>query len=164
MAEGRNPKDEPVRLVDENDQSLTFLNTHVDGREDTRPFEQNELEDGDDLVDPLDIEEEHLTDTDFMEETAADYATVDDVNDDRPLDREEDEEVSERGEMTAGRGIGTFALVLSILSLFFMPVLLGAAIIVGFVSRRYHAKTLGNWAIGIGAVAIVMTVFFSPFF
>ncbi len=82
-------------------------------------------------------------------------------------ERAEKEETAEMNEddVTAGRGIGTFAIVLSILSLFFLPVLLGAAgIVVGFISRRSGATSLGNWAIGIGAISILMTVFFSPFF
>lgn len=102
---------------------------------------------------------------DYQAETAAEVAP-------RPyVVAREDEERRQTAEANfddgtaTGRGVGVFALVLSILSLFFLPVLLGAAgIIVGFVARKNGATGLGNWAIGIGAVSIILTVFFSPFF
>ncbi|WP_462412522.1 hypothetical protein [Neobacillus sp. Marseille-QA0830] len=66
---------------------------------------------------------------------------------------------------TAASGLGTLAIVLSILSLFVMPILFGAAgIILGFVARRRGADTLGAWAIGIGAVSIIIGIFILPFF
>lgn len=68
------------------------------------------------------------------------------------------------GAMTGANGLGFIALALSILSLFVMPVLLGAAgIIVGFIARRRGASTLGAWAIGIGIVSIVLGMFIFPF-
>ncbi|MBO1512297.1 hypothetical protein I7822_11525 [Metabacillus sp. BG109] len=99
---------------------------------------------------------------DFKEETAAeiaapvnlrrDYAVVD-----READR--DEVVGE------GRGMGYLALALSIISLFILPVILGAAgIIVGFIARRRGANALGAWAIGIGAISIILGIFIMPFF
>lgn len=107
---------------------------------------------------PLDREIED----DFQEETAAEiaapvnlrrnYAVVD-----READR--DEVVGE------GRGMGYLALALSIISLFILPVILGAAgIIVGFIARRRGAKALGAWAIGIGAISIILGIFIMPFF
>ncbi|MCD8503391.1 MAG: hypothetical protein LRY71_19215 [Bacillaceae bacterium] len=107
-----------------------------------------------------------LTSTDYpygdhREETAAEVAPGSGAFG-RPFvrgDAEIDEEVNE------GSGVGAFAIVLSIISLFFLPVILGAAgIIVGFIARRNGANALGNWAIGIGAVSIILTLFFSPFF
>ncbi|WP_100406790.1 DUF4190 domain-containing protein [Bacillus solitudinis] len=153
MADDRDPNKEPIRLVDDEDRSLTFVDTHVDnGDVNTR----------------LNTEEVNSDEAAFQEETAAEYASVNGLNAARPFDTQvEERETSAMNEdnVTAGRGIGTFSLVLSILSLFFLPVLLGAAgIVVGFVSRRYGATALGNWAIGIGAISILMTVFFSPFF
>ncbi|GAE24744.1 hypothetical protein JCM9140_696 [Halalkalibacter wakoensis JCM 9140] len=152
MADREHPKDEPIRLVDEDDRSLTLVNNHVEGgryengREDTRDLSLNEEEKDETFV------------TDFQEETAAEYGTINGLERDETADANVDD-------ATAGRGVGTFAIVLSILSLFFLPVLLGAAgIVIGFVSRRYGSTSLGNWAIGIGAVSILMTVFFSPFF
>ncbi len=66
---------------------------------------------------------------------------------------------------TAGRGIGLSALALSIISLFVLPILFGAAgIILGFVARRRGATSLGSWAIGIGAISILVGMFILPFF
>ena len=152
MTDRENRKDEPIRLVDEDDRSLTFVNNHVDGeyengRSDTRNLDLTEEEKDQPFV------------TNFQEETAVEYGVMNDR-----VERDETARANE-DDVTAGRGVGTFAIVLSILSLFFLPILLGAAgIVVGFVSRRYGSTTLGNWAIGIGAISILMTVFFSPFF
>jgi hypothetical protein len=157
MAENQDPKKEPIRLVDEDDRSLTFLNTDVEnGDVNTKMNTDEGLEEG------LD---EHPLAPGFEEETAAEFPAVTGA---RPFADEEERETTEAmniDDTTAGRGVGTFAIVLSILSLFFLPVLLGAAgIVVGFVARRYGSTSLGNWAIGIGAISILMTVFFSPFF
>jgi hypothetical protein len=67
--------------------------------------------------------------------------------------------------VAGGAGLGWLALALSIISLFVMPVLLGAAgIIIGFIARRRGATGLGAWAIGIGAVSIIVGIFILPFF
>ncbi len=67
--------------------------------------------------------------------------------------------------VTSGRGIGGLALALSILSLFVLPIVLGAAgIIIGFIARRRGATTLGAWAIGIGVISIIVGLFILPFF
>ncbi|TWI57783.1 DUF4190 domain-containing protein [Halalkalibacter nanhaiisediminis] len=173
MADDKHPKDEPVRLLDEDDESLTLVNNHVEGRDHDRNLGLSEEETNEEMtVDadsaPLDGEET-LSDSHFNEESAAEYGAVNGLGGVRTVssDRTEAKETAEMNEddVTAGRGTGTFAIVLSILSLFFLPVLLGAAgIVVGFVARRSGATTLGNWAIGIGAISILMTVFFSPFF
>lgn len=100
----------------------------------------------------------------FHEETAAEVSPT------RPyvVNNEETRQTREANygeETAAGRGIGIFALVLSIMSLFFLPILLGiAGIVVGFIARGNGAKGLGNWAIGIGVASIILTVFFSPLF
>ncbi|WP_241657839.1 DUF4190 domain-containing protein [Anaerobacillus alkaliphilus] len=104
---------------------------------------------------------------DHREETAAEFAPQRGFVGERPFAENVDEEIEadRDNEVTEGRGVGAFAIVLSIISLFFLPVILGAAgIIVGFIARRNGATGLGNWAIGIGAVSIVLTLFFSPFF
>lgn len=73
-------------------------------------------------------------------------------------DREEEEERS-------GAGLGITALVLSILSLLFWPVVLGAAgIITGFFAYRRGAVGLGMWSMGIGAISIIIALFISPFY
>ncbi len=67
--------------------------------------------------------------------------------------------------VTGGTGLGTVAIALSILSLFVLPILFGAAgIVLGFVARRRGAEGLGAWAIGIGAVSIIIGIFILPFF
>jgi uncharacterized membrane protein HdeD (DUF308 family) len=61
--------------------------------------------------------------------------------------------------------MGFSALALSILSLFVLPVLLGiSGIVLGFIARARGAKGLGNWAIGIGAVSLVIGMFVLPFY
>ncbi|MEC0664697.1 DUF4190 domain-containing protein [Priestia flexa] len=96
---------------------------------------------------------------DFMEETAAEIAGPASAREEH-IHREH--EVVDRDE---GKGYGRFALILSILSLFFLPIILGAAgIILGFIARRKGAYTLGAWAIGIGIVSIIVGTFVLPFF
>lgn len=70
-----------------------------------------------------------------------------------------------RGRSTGGTTTGYVALALSVLSLFFLPLLFGAAgIVLGIVARRSGAEGLGAWAIGIGAVSLVIGIFVLPFF
>ncbi|MBH0166379.1 DUF4190 domain-containing protein [Fictibacillus sp. 7GRE50] len=81
---------------------------------------------------------------------------------DRDDHRHEHEDSQERA---GGKATGIIAIILSVLSLFILPVLFGAAgIIVGFIARRQGAHSLGNWAIGIGVVSIIISLFFAPFF
>ncbi|BAB05119.1 DUF4190 domain-containing protein [Halalkalibacterium halodurans] len=141
---------DPIRLVDENDPTLTLV-------EDDDLAEEDTIGASMDAARSLD---------DYDEETAAELAAPPSSV---PFQRDEEEadetEEANMDDATAGKGVGTFAIVLSILSLFFLPILLGASgIVIGYVSRRYGARALGNWAIGIGAFSILMTVLFSPFF
>ncbi|WP_044894778.1 DUF4190 domain-containing protein [Bacillus alveayuensis] len=97
---------------------------------------------------------------DFMEETAAEVAEPV-----RTINREEQHEKYRNDEEADGKGLGWLALVFSIVSLFIMPVILGAAgIILGFIARRRGAETLGAWAIGIGVVSIIIAMFVLPFY
>lgn len=109
-------------------------------------------------ITPLDREIE----TDYETEAAAEIAAP--VNAGRAYDRDDAE--TDLGERAGeGRGIGYLALALSIISLFILPVILGAAgIIVGFIARRRGALGTGAWAIGIGAVSIILGIFIMPFF
>ncbi|MCM3114846.1 DUF4190 domain-containing protein [Neobacillus sp. MER 74] len=96
--------------------------------------------------------------SEYREETAAEIAAP------APLVRRKEHD-GVREKAAGGTGIGTLALVLSILSLFVMPILFGAAgIVLGFVARRRGANGLGAWAIGIGAISIVIGIFILPFF
>jgi hypothetical protein len=95
---------------------------------------------------------------DYREETAAEIAAPMNVSRDFEHDAAEDT-------TTSGRVLGYSALALSILSLFILPVIMGAAgIVLGFVARRRGAEMLGAWAIGIGAVSIIVGLFVLPFF
>jgi hypothetical protein len=102
--------------------------------------------------------------SEFKEETAAEIAAP--VSLTRPTFLERSKDGSGAGTGTkAGTGMGWAALALSILSLFVMPILFGAAgIVLGFVARRRGAESLGAWAIGIGAISIIVGIFILPFF
>ncbi len=99
---------------------------------------------------------------DYREETAAEM-TVPRMN--RVNRTFDDNDNRTNGVAFGGTFIGIIALVLSILSLFTMPFLFGIiGIIGGFYSRSRGAKSLGSWAIGIGAVSIIVGIFILPFF
>ncbi|MGM7702011.1 DUF4190 domain-containing protein [Pseudalkalibacillus sp. Hm43] len=103
---------------------------------------------------------------DFMEETAAEVLPLPEQErvHEKGVNREDDFD-EDTDDINEGRGVGYFALALSVLSLFFLPILLGAAgIIVGFFARRRGARTLANWAIGLGIASIVVSLIFVPFF
>ncbi|MDC3413371.1 hypothetical protein NC797_10570 [Aquibacillus sp. 3ASR75-11] len=93
------------------------------------------------------------------EEELGQEMTADDV--DRPIKSDEQETKMQSNVHT---GMGWLAVILSALSFFVMPVILGAAgIIFGFVSKNRGADTLGNTAIIAGAIAIVLSLFVRPF-
>lgn len=99
----------------------------------------------------------------FLEETAAEPAIDSQVIKDND-EGEQERAVEENTNNGEGTGIGWLALALSIIALFFLPVIMGAAgIIIGIIARRQGAGTLGAWAIGVGAAAIVITLFAAPF-
>jgi hypothetical protein len=102
--------------------------------------------------------------SEYREETAAEIAAPVPIT--RPTFLERSKDGSGAGTDTkAGTGMGWAALALSILSLFVMPILFGAAgIVLGFVARRRGAEGLGAWAIGIGAISIIVGIFILPFF
>lgn len=63
-----------------------------------------------------------------------------------------------------GRLLGWSALILSLLSLFFLPVLTASAgIVTGFFAYRGGSRTLGLWAIGIGLFSLIIALIFPPF-
>src|SRR5699024_3771308 len=60
---------------------------------------------------------------------------------------------------------GWIAIALSVISFFVAAILVAAAgIIVGFVSRAKEAPVLGNTAIGIGIVALIVRFLLVPMF
>jgi hypothetical protein len=96
--------------------------------------------------------------SDYREETAAEIAAPVSFERRRGYD-----DLRDRAE--GGTGTGFVALALSIISLFVMPVLFGAiGIVLGFVARSKGAEGLGGWAIGVGAVSIIIGIFILPFF
>ncbi len=110
-------------------------------------------------ISPLDREIE----TDYETEASAEIAAP--VNMGRTYATTDRRDTDQGERVGEGRGIGYLALALSIISLFILPVILGAAgIIVGFIARRRGALGTGAWAIGIGAVSIILGIFIMPFF
>lgn len=106
------------------------------------------------------IDEKRADDLDTVfndrdEETAAEI-TADDF---RTTDIEDDDDTH-----VGGAAVGWIALALSVISFFWLPIILGAAgIIVGFVARGRDANTLGNIAIAAGAISVLLALFVRPF-
>jgi len=90
------------------------------------------------------------------EETASEITGFDDDI----LDRDDDVDVDNQ----IGNIPGWIGLALAVLSFFMMPIIFGAAaIIVGFFARSRDANWLGNTAIALGAISIIVRLFFIPF-
>lgn len=80
----------------------------------------------------------------------------------------DDEIVNREDDVDTGNQVanipGWIGLALAVLSFFMMPIILGgAAIIVGFIARGRDATWLGNTAIALGVISIVVRLFFIPF-
>ncbi|MDN5386770.1 DUF4190 domain-containing protein [Bacillus sp. LB7] len=106
-----------------------------------------------------DLVDATLDNDDFLEETAAEVAPT------YRTDNRDNGEARNDADAAGGRVTGYIGLALSIISLFMLPVLLGiAGIIVGYIARRQGAAGLGAWAMGIGAVSLVLGIFITPFF
>lgn len=142
MTKERKDKNDPIRLLNEEDPSLTFLNTHVDG---------HDGEKGSEYI--YDAKSDHKYD----EETANEFPAHGKL--------QETSWTEEENSDSSGKALGTMALVLSITSLFLVPLLLGVAgVICGAIAVKKGARALGFWAVGIGVVSIAGTIIFSPFF
>lgn len=102
---------------------------------------------------PVPTERDNKRDEEMAQElTADDY-------DDSAKQRDDSEAVS-----NVNNAVGWGALILSIASFFFMPIILGGAgIIVGFIAKSRDADTLGNTAIIAGAASIIITLFVLPY-
>ena len=110
----------------------------------------------------LENREQNGTPVDYLEETSAEIASPISYQS-RPTIRQSVER--EKESTGGGRGMGITALVISILSLFVMPIILGVVgIVVGFIARRRGATSLGTWAISLGAISIIIGIFLAPFF
>lgn len=100
----------------------------------------------------------HYEPDDYLEETSAEFVSP------IPYERGVSHD-GERERTSAGGVVGLSALILSFLSLFVLPIWFGGAgIVLGFIARRRGAEALGAWAIGIGAISIVIAMFIVPFF
>jgi hypothetical protein len=141
--------------------ALTLESEGIALNEETRNDKlDNSIHDVDDVDDARRVDDDHH---DFDEETAAEIATPVNLN---RYDRYDELDKDDRDNVnTGGRVIGWAALALSIISLFVLPVILGAAaVVLGFVARHKDAGTLGAWSIGIGVVSIIIGIFVLPFF
>lgn len=108
---------------------------------------------------------EHQADTEF----AADVSPVPV----RPLHVEEDNDspsylkdgAVEAEPGSASKVLGWTALIVSLLSLFVFPSLLGpAGAVIGFFSFMQGSRTLGAWAMILGLVSLFVALFLSPFY
>jgi len=133
---------------------------HIDDEEakeikNVEDHELNDLEERDTLADSPSLMP-GTDDVEFAQEAAIDNKTVRDPVKSGEKETDMDNDVH--------AGMGWLAVVLSIISFFIMPVILGAAgVIVGFMAKRRGADTLGNTAIIAGAISILLTLFFAPF-
>ncbi|MDR4314368.1 YqfX [Niallia circulans] len=106
---------------------------------------------------------------DYLEETSAEITPPMTYNATPPMTSADTRPVTsdvegDRG-VVGGKGVGIAALVISILSLFVMPIILGiVGIVLGFVARSKGASSLGTWAIALGAISIIIGIFIAPFF
>lgn len=79
--------------------------------------------------------------------------------------RRSDDEDIDGSPKSGASGIGVTGLVLSILSLFMWPYLLGiVGIVLGIVAYRRDARTLGGWAIAIGVIGMLGALVIYPYF
>ncbi|WCK55806.1 DUF4190 domain-containing protein [Aneurinibacillus sp. Ricciae_BoGa-3] len=68
-------------------------------------------------------------------------------------------------EDAGGKGLGTVALILSILSFFIMPYLFGVAgLVLGFFAAKRGGKATGRWAIYLAIAAMVLPLFIRPWY
>ncbi|MFP7169717.1 hypothetical protein [Terribacillus sp. 7520-G] len=64
----------------------------------------------------------------------------------------------------SGKVFGYIALILSVAAFFFAPILVGAAgIVFGVLAKRRGADTLGNIALIVSILAIVISLFTAPY-
>jgi len=99
---------------------------------------------------------------DERNEEIAGELTADDIN--VPVQHTEQQTEMDDKDADERHGFGWFAVAISVLAFFLMPIILGAAgIILGFTARQRNARTLGNVAIVIGVFAILGRLFVIPF-
>jgi hypothetical protein len=76
------------------------------------------------------------------------------------------EETPEPAAVTAGsRTVGYAGLLISLLSLFVWPVILGpAAVVLGIMAYRGGSRGLGTWSIGIGLLSFAAYFLLIPYY
>lgn len=102
-----------------------------------------------------------LTPDNSQEEIAAEIAPA--TTNVIPLNKEQERPVEEsEAEKPERSGWTVTGLLLSIFSLFFLPVLLASAgILLGYLGYRRGDRTLGFWAMGLGAISLLGTLIVS---
>ncbi len=102
-----------------------------------------------------------LTPDNSQEEFAAEIAPA--TTNVIPLNREQENNVEEKDvEKPERSGWTVTGLLLSVFSLFFMPVLLASiGILLGYLGYRRGERTLGFWAMGLGAISLLGTLIVS---
>ncbi|MEC0304130.1 DUF4190 domain-containing protein [Terribacillus saccharophilus] len=90
-------------------------------------------------------------------ETAAEISPAEDRY--RRTEKEGEQQTTDSGKM-----FGYIALILSVASFFFAPILVGAAgIVFGVLAKRRGANVLGNIALVVSILAIVISLFTAPY-
>jgi hypothetical protein len=74
--------------------------------------------------------------------------------------------VQDEGDVvTQNKSLGIVALVLSAISLFFLPAILGpASIVVGFAAYVRGSRVLGIWSMALGLLAVVAYFVLVPYY
>lgn len=100
----------------------------------------------------------------FREELATEVAPVRPRLIQNRLEEDRDfPDPAEKDRTSDGVGLGMTGLILSILSLLFMPITLGSAgILAGIFAFRRGSRGLALWAIGLGTVSLLNQFFFAP--
>ncbi|WP_199618808.1 hypothetical protein [Paenibacillus alkalitolerans] len=99
-------------------------------------------------VNPIAQDAELPGDEEFAAEVAAPIA-------DRPVRRDE-ARAAEREEAKARTTLGYWAIIASVLSLFWLPSILGpVSAVIGFMAFVRGSRALGAWSIVIGTIAFV---------
>lgn len=104
------------------------------------------------------LDDRRDVDPGFFEETSVELTDDDPISENRDRDRSRDHD-----DPDVKNVYGWVAVALSVISFFFIPLLFaGAGIILGFVARTREAPILGNTAIVIGVLSIIIRLFILP--
>ncbi len=124
-------------------------------------FREDELRNN--ILNEEEVHQEMFRDGNFYEETAAEFAPQRPQHMPNQWADDRATVTADNQRVTTGTGLGITALILSILSLLFMPVTLGTVgIVVGIIAFVRGSRGLGSWAIGIGAISLINQFFFAP--